>query len=156
MRIQDYVIDNARTAGQEAFRYAAAVPADKLSWSPDGARSVLGMCQELAVCPTWAIDTIVEEEPDYNEEAMTAQRVMLASWDTVETCRSQFEERFEKWADLVAAMRDEQLAKTKWLRYDGGRDFTYLEMLDYVRWNSTYHLGQIAYIQTLYGDKEMY
>jgi hypothetical protein len=27
-------------------------------------------------------------------------------------------------------------------------------MLEYPRWNATYHLGQIAFIQTLYGDKE--
>jgi hypothetical protein len=29
-------------------------------------------------------------------------------------------------------------------------------MLDYPRWNFNYHLGQIAYIQTHYGDKSLY
>ena len=53
-------------------------------------------------------------------------------------------------------MPDERLSNTKWLPYNGGRDHTFLEMLDYVRWNCNYHTGQIAYIQTLYGDKEMY
>jgi hypothetical protein len=31
-----------------------------------------------------------------------------------------------------------------------------IEMMDYPRWNFNYHNGQIAYIQTLYGDKEMH
>ena len=30
------------------------------------------------------------------------------------------------------------------------------EMMDYPRWNFTYHVGQIAYIQTLLGDEKMY
>ena len=53
-------------------------------------------------------------------------------------------------------MPDADLDKKRWLPYDGGRDFTMPEMMDYPRWNFNYHLGQIAYIQTLYGDKEMH
>ena len=30
------------------------------------------------------------------------------------------------------------------------------DMLEYPRWNATYHTGQVAYIQTMYGDKGMY
>jgi hypothetical protein len=56
----------------------------------------------------------------------------------------------------VLAMPDERLAETKWLPFNGGRDHTYLEMLEYPRWNATYHLGQVAYIQTLYGDREIH
>ena len=31
-----------------------------------------------------------------------------------------------------------------------------IEMMDYPRWNFNYHLGQIAFIQMMYGDKEMH
>jgi hypothetical protein len=156
MRIQDYVIDESRIAGHDAFKYAEAVPADKLTWTPEGARSVLSMCQELAITPTWAVDTLKSNDQNYNEAGMQAQKKLLESWTTVAACKAEFEKRFQTWADHVKAMPDEDLAKTKWLPYDGGRDFTFLEMLAYIRWNSTYHLGQIAYIQTLYGDKEMH
>ena len=36
------------------------------------------------------------------------------------------------------------------------KPFTIAEMADYPRWNFTYHLGQIGYIQTLYGDNAMH
>ena len=156
MRIQDYVVDASRKAAQDAFRYALAVPEEKLIWSPEGGRNILGMCQELAITPTWAYDTLSDETPDLTEEGLQAQSSEMKSWNSIEKCMAQFEERFEKAAKLILAMPDEQLLKTKWLRYEGGRDFTYLEMLDYIRWNSTYHLGQIAYIQTLYGDTDMH
>ncbi len=53
-------------------------------------------------------------------------------------------------------MPDERLSEKKWLPFDGGRDFSMPEMMDYPRWNFNYHLGQSAYIQTLLGDREMH
>ena len=57
MRLQDYIADSAREAAAMAFRYAKAVPADKLDWSPEGGRSVLSICRELAMTPTWTSTT---------------------------------------------------------------------------------------------------
>ncbi len=75
---------------------------------------------------------------------------------TVDACEAEFNRRFEKVEAFIRAMPDADLAKTKWLPYNGGRDHTFLEMMDYPRWNCMYHLGQIAYIQTQYGDNEIY
>jgi|SRR5579859_1824981 len=160
MKIQNYVVDCARDAANMAFRYASAVPEEKLDWSPKGeggeGRSVLSMCRELAWTPEWACAAMNPQPQDWSEEQREAARQLEQNWKTVDDCHAQFNERFKKWEETVLALSDEDLSKTKWLPYDGGRDFTYLEMLDYVRWNSTYHLGQIAYIQILYGDKEIY
>ena len=157
MRVQDYIPDMAKQEAAMAFRYAKAVPADKLDWSPpEGGRSVLSICRELAMTPTWTLSAFGQETREWNDEAAQAQRKEMEQWTTVEACEEQFNQRFAKVDAFFRGMSDADLAKTKWLPYNGGRDHTYLEMMDYPRWNCTYHLGQIAYIQTLYGDKEMH
>ncbi|MBS1726961.1 MAG: hypothetical protein JST51_09605 [Armatimonadetes bacterium] len=152
MTIQEYLADVTRSAAQEAFRYAKAVPADKLTWEPDGARSVISLCWEMAMCPTWAQDLIENrEEGDSSGGALDpAQPLSVAEYET--ECLA----RVEKLAQLFGTLSDERLKDTKWLPYNGGRDHTVLEMMDYPRWNFNYHLGQIAYVQTMLGDKEMH
>jgi len=156
-RIQDYYVDATQSAADEVFRYAKGVPAEKLDWKPlDGGRSVLDICRELAMTPTWAYDIIQGAEANFDEESMAAMRAEQAKWTTVEHCRTQCNERLGKLAELFRSIADDRLKTARWLPYNGGRDHTVLEMMDYPRWNFNYHVGQIAYIQTLYGDKEMY
>jgi len=156
MRIQDYVADSAREAAGLFFRYARAVPADKLDWAPEGGRSVLSMCREIALTPTWTMFAFQESHADWSEADAQAQKDEQAKWTTVEICEAEFYNRFAEVESFFRGMTDDDLKKTKWLPYNGGRDHTWLEMTDYPRWNLTYHLGQIGYIQTLYGDKENY
>lgn len=152
------MIDETRKAADEAFRYARAVPADKLDWKPlDVGRSVLDLCREMAMCPGWAEDIITgKEQPEWNEETMAAIKKEQEQWKTTEDCQAECNRRLEKLFDLFRGLSDAKLSDTKWLPYDGGRDFTVEEMMDYPRWNFNYHLGQIAFIQTLYGDKDMH
>lgn len=158
MRYQDHMIDTTRKAAIEAFRYAKVVPADKADWKPlDNGRSTLDLAREMAKCPDWAYDIIAgEKQQDWSEEAMAETQKELAQWTSVEQCEKECLSRLERLFGLFAEISDERLKETKWLPFDGGRDFTVAEMMDYPRWNFTYHLGQIAYIQTLYGDKEMH
>lgn len=157
MRFQDYIIEATRSAADEAFRYAKSVPAEKLEWkATDSGRSVLEQCRELAMCPKWAQDIIRGTEPEWNEETMAAIQAEGLQWTTVEACEEECKRRLDGLFALYSEVSDERLKETKWLPYDGGRDFTVQEMMDYPRWNFNYHLGQIAYIQTLYGDKDMH
>lgn len=151
------MIEDTRAAAKDVFKYAKAVPADKLDWKPlDAGRSVLDLCRELAMCPGWAVDIIEGKPQEWNEESMAAMKAEQEQWKTAEDCEAECNRRLEKLFELFRGMPDSRLAETRWLPYDGGRDFTMPEMMDYPRWNFTYHLGQIAYIQTLYGDKEMH
>jgi len=158
MNLQEHVISTTGAAALEFFRFALVVPADKLEWKPlDSGRSVLDMAREIAKTPDWAGDTISSESaPEWNEDAFAAQKLEMETWLTVERCQVECLARLDRFYVLVRSLSDEDLKKTKWLPYDGGRDFTYAEMLDYPRWNFNYHLGQVAYIQTLYGDREMH
>jgi len=158
MRIQDYMIEVTRNAAKESFRYAKAVPEDKVNFKPLSAgRSVLEICRELAQCPLWAVDVIEGKgEPEANEESYAEMVKEQESWTTVAQCEAECEKRLEILFELYRNMHDSRLTETKWLPYEGGRDFTMPEMMDYPRWNFNYHTGQIAYIQILYGDKDMY
>jgi len=158
MRIQDYIIATTKHAASEAFKYAKKVPADKLDWKPiDSGRSVLDQLRELAKCPVWAYDLVAGGDlPEWSEESMAAMKAEAAQWVTVEDCEQVCNANLEKLFTLYAQVPDERLTETKWLPFGGGRDFTIAEIMDYPNWNFVYHLGQIAYVQTLYGDSEMY
>jgi len=158
MRIQDSMIERTQKAADEAFRYAAAVPQDKLTWKPlDSGRSVLDQMQEMAKCPDWAYNLVSGAAvPEINEDSMAAYKAEIAKWTTVEVCKAECQKRLDKLFELYKTLPDERLAETKWLPFSGGKDFTMPEMMGYPEWNFTYHAGQIAYIQTLYGDNEMY
>lgn len=158
MKLQEHMIEVTRVAAEEAFRYAGKVPRDKLEWAPlEAGRSVLDICRELAVCPTWALDTINNKDlSQWTEEDTAKARAQADQWKTADDCFVECKRRLEELFELYRTMPDERLTETKWLPYEGGRDFTMPEMMDYPRWNFNYHTGQIAYIQTLYGDKDMY
>ena len=158
MRLQDYMIEVTRAAAAEAFRYAKAVPDDKVDWKPmDGGRSVLDQCRELAMCPGWATDLISGKDlPEWTEEMMAEMNREQMQWLTVADCEAECNRRMEIFFEVLKSLPDDRLSETKWLPYEGGRDFTMPEMMDYPRWNFNYHTGQIAYIQTLFGDKEMH
>jgi len=158
MRLQDYVIDATREAARDAFKCAKAVPGDKVDWKPlDEGRSTLDMCRELAMCPKWAEDMLTGvPQPEWNEETMAAMKAEQEQWKTVEDCEGECNRRLESLFEVCRNMPDEKLKDTLWLPYDGGRDFTMAEIMEYPRWNFTYHLGQVSYVQTLYGDREMH
>jgi hypothetical protein len=156
MTIQEHVINVAKEAADEAFRYAKAVPADKLNWSPeDKGRTVIDMCREMAKTPDWAYMVLTGANP-MDESGREEQKAEMESWKSVEECHNACKTKLAKLEELYKSMPDEKLSQTRWLPFNGGRDHTFLEMLEYPRWNFTYHLGQIAYIQTLYGNREIY
>ncbi len=158
MRFQDYICDAIQSSADEAFKNARSVPQDKVDWKPLGlGRSVLDQCRELAKTPDWAYDIISgETQPDWSEAGMAEQQKVMDQWMSVEQCHTECKPRLEKLLAFIRQFPDERLSETKWLPYDGGRDFTMMEMMDYPRWNYNYHNGQISYVQILYGDKEMH
>lgn len=158
MRYQDMIIEATARAAEEFFRYARAVTEERLEWKPlDAGRSVLDLAREAAMTPDWARESLESDaSPEWNDEKMAEQKRLMDSWTAIHECESQCLRRLEKFYATVRDFPDDRLTATKWLPYEGGRDFTFAEMMDYPRWNFNYHTGQVAYIQTLYGDKEMY
>ncbi len=153
MRRGEFVIEATREAMREAFRYARAVPAERLAWRPlDAGRSALDLARELAKCPDRGLAALGGEGMNEEPEAGDAER---ESWATVEACEAAGEAKLQRFLAVVAAFPDERLEETVELPYgEGGamRSFTMAEMMDHPRWNASYHQGQLAYLQTLYGD----
>src|SRR5438270_11967514 len=106
MRLQDYVADSAKEAFDSAFRYAKAVPADKLEWAPEGGRSVLSMCRELALTSTWCMSAFNSCPADWSDETREAQRKEQESWTTVEACEEQYKRRFAEVDAFFRGMTD--------------------------------------------------
>lgn len=156
--IRQCVIDDTKAAMEEAFRYAKEVPEDKIDWKPmDEGRSVLNLCRELAASPKWAADLVQGKPlPEFTDEMAAAIQKEQEQWKSVAACETECKRRLEVFYHAVEGLTDDDMKTKTWLPFSGGRDFTMLEMMDYLRWNFNYHLGQIAYIQTLYGDKEQY
>ena len=160
MRIQDRLIDETREAMAEAFRYAKATPEEKIEWRPmDAGQTVLSIARELAKCPDWAIEIAMGKGLDMSEEGQAATAKEYAEWNTIAQCEAAGEEKLGNFFEVVKGLSDDRLGETMDLPFgpEGSmKTFTMAEMMDYPRWNATYHLGQIAYIQTLYGDKAMH
>lgn len=57
---------------------------------------------------------------------------------------------------LIAAFPDEKLDEEVTLPVGGGMVLTMAEVLGVHYWNLVYHQGQVNYIQTLLGDREMH
>lgn len=158
MTFQEGIIAGTRYAAQEAFKYAKAVPADKLEWKPmDEGRSVLDICKEMAMAPSWSTNILGGQPmPDFDEKAMEEYNNMSAGWTTAEACEEVCLKNLDAFFAAVSAFPDDKLNDKYTLPFDGGQTITMMENMQYPAWNFTYHQGQIAYIQTLYGDKKMY
>jgi uncharacterized damage-inducible protein DinB len=152
------ITEATRHAAREAFKYAKNVPADKLDWKPlDSGRSVLDICREMACCAGWS-DQILKGQPfpEWNEEMQAELEARNSAWTTAEACEEECNRQLEVFIATVKDFPDEKLSDTFVLPFDGGQTITMRENMQYPLWNFTYHQGQIAYIQTLYGDKQMY
>lgn len=158
MNYQHHMIDATQKAADEFFRYALAVPSEKLDWKPlDAGRSVLDQAREVAKCADWTYELIGTDKPfEFDESKMAEQKVEMDEWSTAAECQRACNEKLARLFELYRGLPDARLVDTKWLPFDGGRDFTVAEMMEYPRWNFNYHLGQVAYVQTLYGDKDMH
>ncbi len=146
-------IEIARAA---VFRAALDVPIDRLVWNPMGTgQSVLGIARELAQTPDWAYWVLTEARPEDPFAVAKSQRNEKESWRTVEDCQTACLAKIKRLFDLYRSLADEDLIRTKWLPFNGGRDHTLADLLDYPRWNFTYHLGQIEYIRSLEDTKRV-
>ena len=153
MTVYELPLAMAEGAARDVFKAARRVPADKLEWKPlENGRSVLDLCRECAYCPLWAIasvkDAIGVPDPTEGQDYEAA----VAAMTTVDACEEACKKHLEQYRAAVLAFPAERLHEQVTIPYG---TFPYYQVLFYPLWNFQYHEGQINYIQTLYGDKEM-
>ena len=158
MTYQERVIALTRSAIDTLFRTARAVPADKLDWRPlDEGRSVLDQLQECAQIPLWHarfLQTRVVYPVD--EESFRQELEKRRQWSTLDECERACRDNGERLFAAIRAIPDDELDHMIELPFNGGMSLSLADILMLHHNNTIYHLGQINYIQTLYGDKDMH
>jgi hypothetical protein len=153
MRVQDAMCRYTEGAVDLLYRFARRVPEDKLTWVPmDAGRSVLDQLQECAQAPIWYIPML---DPTFSHgyTDFTEMGKARREWTTIDECERVTRENTEKLLAAIRAVPDEQLDEE--VKMPWGETMKKVDVIGFHHWNLTYHLGQIAYVQTLYGDKEM-
>jgi len=159
MTFQEQAAELLRSAGVSLFASARAMPEDKLNWSPmGGARTVLQMLQECAYyLPTlapWlsAGDGMPERFMAVAGPAMEQSK----SWDTLDKVEAAYNGYIEDTLAVIRAVPDNDLNRDVAVPWAEGETLPVWKVMLTLYWNAVYHLGQINYIQTMYGDTEMH
>lgn len=152
MRLQDQIVKQTQRAMDDVIRSVDAIPADKQDWAPEGARSALSQLREIAMVPQFYI-TILQTgaPPAFDDHAREKP-----SLGTIEECRAEAMRATSELCRMIREFPDADLEKEVTLPFNGGMVVTMADLLGLHYWNTVYHLGQINFIQTLLGDKEMH
>jgi hypothetical protein len=153
---RDTVAELVEDGVNAMVRTARATPEDKMTWSPEGqGRTILDMMEECRQSAGWGIGSLAAKDKFSFEgmdmEGVMAERAQTPDLDKWETELRQGHEAF------IAAVRafpaeDENLRATPM----PGWSLSMGDLAFYPGWNLYYHLGQINYVQCLYGDHEMH
>jgi hypothetical protein len=153
MTFQEWMIAETKDAATKAFTYANATLPERVAWKPEPtSRSVLDLSQEMAQCASWSRDILLGVP-----WSMLTDEEKHANLSTVKDCELYCLRELESFYDAIRTFPDERLEEVYHLDWgDGGMPITMRENIKYPRWNFNYHEGQIAYIQTLYGDHALH
>ncbi len=132
-----------------------AMPEDKLSWQPLGeGRSALNQAAEIGFINGFMAQIVADQAvPEFNRDEYMRTR---NETDTLHAALALMGENTDKLVTACKGLPEEKLDDTITLPFLGGMKKALAEVMLMPYWNMTYHLGQINYIQTLYGDKEMH
>ncbi|HRF58319.1 MAG TPA: DinB family protein [Fimbriimonadaceae bacterium] len=158
MRFQDHTVRTTHKALEDLLRSAAAIPPDRLDWSPnETSRSTLSQLQEIAAGARWILAIVRDRRmPEFDDHARRESDRLRQTYDTLERCRDAARATTDELLAEVAAFPDDHLEDEIALPFGGGTILTMAEILQLHYWNVVYHLGQINYIQTILGDREMH
>ncbi len=131
----------------DLWRNIAAMPEDKLTWKPaDTSRSTKELLGEIVSSTVYGTAVLATKSPAHD----SWKSVEVLTIQELQTAHMQANTEF---LQIFAALSEEELSELVELPW-GTK--SYLDVVAYVYWNLMYHLGQIAYIQTMYGDGEMH
>jgi hypothetical protein len=154
MSIQESLIELTEYMLENLFRNARAMPEDKLEWKPmDNGRTVLDQLQECAQVSNIFKDVLETRKPPNITEEIALKNVEVRSqWKTIDDCETHAKENSEKLFEAMRAVPDDEVATS--IEFAPGYEVPIVKVMSWHYQNLTYHLGQISYIQTLYGDIE--
>lgn len=130
------------------------MPDGKPSWNPmEEGRSALDQVAECALIGESLPGIIANRKmPDFTAEMMEQFDRDKRSMD-LQTATSRLREATAKLCEAIRATPDADLLES--MPFWGPEPWTVAAVLNFHNWNMVYHVGQVNYIQTLYGDKDM-
>ena len=157
MQYKDQLIRMTQKVADDFVKNVKAIPADKLNWKvEDSGRSAMDIFQEVAQAPTYAVPMLATRTcPDFNPETFGKMKAERAEWDTVEKCEAKLKQNLNSLFESIRSFPDNELATEIDLPFVEGMRQSMADIMAYPYWNTSYHLGQVCFIQTLYGDWDM-
>lgn len=157
MTSKEIIIRLTTDSVDSLFSNARAMPVDRLTWEvAAGARTPLQILQECAQAPMWAVKMLTDRAiPDFSPDAFQEALSERAQWDSVDMCEQVCRERIQSLIETIRDFPEEDMEKTLFLPFTQ-QDHPYWDLMMYPYWNNIWHTGQLAFVQTLYGDKDMH
>jgi hypothetical protein len=138
------------------FSTVRAMPEDKLDWQPMGiGRSALDQVRECAQAPSWFSVLLAKREFVFDQERYQEMVEERSQWD-LDTCEKLCRKNTKVLAKVIQGFPEEDMLKTMSVPLAENLEWSFFDIMNLHYWNTVYHIGQINYIQTLYGDKEMH
>ncbi|HLK15362.1 MAG TPA: DinB family protein [Fimbriimonadaceae bacterium] len=147
----DALASNSQQVNDSLLRNYEAMPEEKRDWRPlDLGRSALDQLRECAVVNGWAAEILrsgAVPKIDFTKEneALSDPHAAIAA----------FRRNSGALTDAIRSLAPESFGNQVTLPWSK-EPTTLFECTLLGYWNSSYHLGQISFIQTLYGDNEMH
>lgn len=144
-----------RETGESILRLVHATPHDMQAWKPlDNGRTILDQLMECAAMNIVMAQTFTDHKlPPWNYEIYEK---LIKDNETTEKMLTAFKDSVEGIASAIEAFSPDHLDDTVILPFGEGVEKTYAELAMMTLSHLGYHNGQMNYIQTLYGDKEMH
>ena len=129
------------------WRSVKAMPTEKLTWKPsETSRTAQELLAEIVMTTGYTAKLVkVQKDPGMGETEQAVQ--------TVEELEKAHRANVELFLQAVKGLPEEKFLEKIELPWGS---MTFLSAISYAYWNLMYHLGQINYIQTMYGDQETY
>jgi|YelNatPaOPRAMG01_1025707.scaffolds.fasta_scaffold05406_10 hypothetical protein len=142
-------------AANTLIRTLKAMPQEKIEWKPqEHGRCAL---EQIVECgrTNMLVAQILNEHgmPPLDPEDI---RQAHMRYDSLPKAIAALKDGTQSLLDAIESFSDRYLNDEVTMPFGGGTTKKYYEIMFMPYWNMTYHLGQINYIQTLYGDKEMH
>jgi len=142
-----------RRASGDLARIVTLTAPDRLEWSPlDEGRTVLDQVIEVAKATEIGARTLeargrIKLDPREFDEHK-------AKCATIADALASLSQATDRIVAVIEAFPPQHWDDTINLPFGEGVDRSFAELAMMHYWHMTYHYAQIAYIQTLYGDKE--
>ena len=158
MTAKELIAIQIERAVTDLFRSAKAMPEDRLNAkSAESCRSPLELLQECAQSLKWAPMLLKSDgPPNFDPEAFEKARQERAQWTTIDACEEAARKILAETLDYIENYPESDLDRMIALPFMPDLKLSVAEILASPYWNLTYHLGQINFIQTTYGDMEMH